>query len=248
MGLVSRTGSHMKLTPRAKHTARDNMNHRQAHSFGSRSDFVGPPCQQAIQITEPGSLGLVKVKETLSSHPDHRKPHPMFKPCARANGKGDNHRCQWAEAVACGHVAPLCGCLEIGPPDCTKTAFRTMSPYCETSILATKHTKPLRNDVNCLSSTRALGTGGRPDHGPKKGPTNLEAGLLTCQLRPRFWVRIWPFLGGRSQNTNRGCSIFGNKDTYAVHVLPSWQPHISAILYILIHTQFYIPIYTAHIT
>ena len=144
MGPVSRTGSHMKLTLRASRPSRSQ------------------------------NLGLVKVKETLSSHPDHRKPVQGqtgkvpttdafalctdvvdVRPCPSPQGTP----CQWAEA------------------DCTKTAFHTMSPYCETSILATKHNKPLINDVNCLSSTRALGTGGRPDHGPKKGATNLEAGF-----------------------------------------------------------------------
>jgi hypothetical protein len=65
--------------------------------------------------------------------------------------------------------------LEIKPPNWTKTAFHTMSPYCETTILATKRKKPLMNNVHCRSSTRALRKGGRPDHGPKKGTANLEA-------------------------------------------------------------------------
>ena len=43
--------------------------------------------------------------------------------------------------------------------------------------------------VTCRRPARTLRTGARPDHGPKNGAMNLEAGLLNFELRPRFWVR-----------------------------------------------------------
>jgi hypothetical protein len=60
-------------------------------------------------------------------------------------------------------------------------------------------------------------TGGRPDHGPKNGATNLEAGLVNLELRPHFWVlNLALFLG--SQNTHTSCYIelrIGSKEGYA---------------------------------
>ena len=71
--------------------------------------------------------------------------------------------------------------------------------------------------VNCRRPARTLRTGVRPDHGPKNGAMNLEAGLLNFELRPRFWVRnLTLFL--RSQNTHRSCDIelrIGSKERYA---------------------------------
>ena len=62
--------------------------------------------------------------------------------------------------------------------------------------------QPLMSDVNCGSSTRALRKGRCPDHGPKTGATNLEAGLL-IELRLHSWV--W------------------NLTLYSAHVLPPMQ-------------------------
>ena len=71
--------------------------------------------------------------------------------------------------------------------------------------------------VNCRRPARILRTGGRPDHGPKNGATNLEAGLVNLELRPHFWVlNLALFLG--SQNTHTSCYIelrIGSKEGYA---------------------------------
>ena len=84
-------------------------------------------------------------------------------------------------------------------------------------LFATKRKKHWINSVNCCRPARSLRTGGRPDHGPKNGATNLEAGFLSLVLRPHFWVRNLSLFMG-SQNTHGSCYIelrIGSKERYA---------------------------------
>ena len=76
--------------------------------------------------------------------------------------------------------------------------------YCETSILATKSQK-------AMDEQRQF-KGGHPDHGPKKGATNLEAGLLIFELRPHFWVRDLALFFGVTKHKQEPLNI-GSKDT-----------------------------------
>ena len=54
----------------------------QTHSTRQREPQISPLLRVEVRFCRP---------PLPAGHPDHRKPHPMFKPCARANGKGDNH-------------------------------------------------------------------------------------------------------------------------------------------------------------
>ena len=94
--------------------------------------------------------------------------------------------------------------------------------------------------VTCRRPARTLRTGRRPDHGPKNGATNLEAGLLNLELRHHFCVRnLALFLGSR--NAHMSCYIelrIGSKERYAgtcADANAGWQ---SMILYIYIYTVY----------
>ena len=159
----------------------------QTHSTRQREPQISPLLRVEVRFCRP---------PLPAGHPDHRKPHPMFKPCARANGKGDNHRC---------HRCAAAWKLD------RRTVPKQPSTPCPLIVKPASWQPSTMNDVNCLSSTRALGTGGRPDHGPKNGATNLEAGLVNLELRPHFWVLNLALFSG-SQNTHE-----------LVHVLPPFQ-------------------------
>ena len=62
----------------------------QTHSTRQREPQISPLLRVEVRFCRP---------PLPAGHPDHRKPHPMFKPCARANGKGDNHRCHRCAAA-----------------------------------------------------------------------------------------------------------------------------------------------------
>ena len=114
---------------------------------------------------------------------------------------------------------------EIGPRNCTKTAFHTMSPPCASQHLGNQVTsaswlrkKTLLRDAKCRGSTGALCR--KP--GPKKGATNLPAGLLSFESRPQFWVQnLDLFLG--PQNTSWSCAIWATRTDTLRHVLLPMQ-------------------------
>ena len=105
--------------------------------------------------------------------------------------------------------------------------------------------KPSLRDAKCRGSTGALCR--KP--GPKKGATNLPAGLLSFESRPQFWVRnLDLFLG--PQNTSWSCAIWATRTDTLRHVLLPMQAgsctchdlwtQLFMILYIYIYPFIYI--------
>ena len=71
--------------------------------------------------------------------------------------------------------------LEMGPRNCTKTTFHTMSPHCETSIFATFRNQSQKS-IEFLASIAAVqrklyGQAGAQAMGPKMGPRIWRPGL-----------------------------------------------------------------------
>ena len=139
-------------------------------------------------------------------------------------------------------MPPLCGCLEIGPPDCTKTAFHTMSPYCETSILATKH-----NERRQLSQFNARFRDRRaPRPWAQKGGHQFGSWASNLSIASTCLGPNLALFGGRKTQT--GAAQYLATRICCARASELAAAHFRNTMYTYIHTQFYIPIYTAHIT
>ena len=85
--------------------------------------------------------------------------------------------------------------------------------------------KPSLRDAKCRGSTGALCR--KP--GPKKGATNLPAGLLSFESRPQFWVRNLDLFFGTAKHKLELRNM-GNKNRYAATCASanaSWELHMS---------------------